>query len=234
MSSIIQLVKIILPSHILLFAQHYQNIIIGEQIYHGAKLIDNIQIKLNAFLQANSAIISFLLPSRKQFNGGEIEIYDYDLGIKQILFPSCFKGKIIATEFYDNIATIKALDNKRALNHIITRTYNSNCQAEWGDTKCTVNKENFKQHIKITNIMGNIIQYTILDGAVDYFYNPYLQDDLGNIIPILYLNHIQHEIYIEPIYSLILNNNYYLYGGCQKNITNCQSYDNSDNYLGFL
>ena len=229
-----KIVKLILPSETLLMTLYNKSLIIQEQTYYASYLIGDIDMQFSASLQADTAFISMIKMFSRQFNGAVLEIYDYDLTLQQIILPACFIGKVMETEIYDTIVTLKAYSSKQLLNRIITRTYDKQCQAEWGDNRCHINKELYKQQIQITNINNNNdTEYIVLNGIVNNFYNPYLVDSLGTVITVLNHNSVLKKFKCESFYTVQIGQVYSLYAGCQKDILNCNYYNNIKNYLGF-
>jgi uncharacterized phage protein (TIGR02218 family) len=213
---------------------HYDTALtILGQTYYASLLIGDVTMQFSASLQSDIAIISMIYKNKKRYDGGILEIYDYDLQTQQILSPASFVGKIMVTEIYDTTVTLRAYSTKRLLNRMITRTYNKSCSAEWGDNRCKMNKDLYKKQIQITNITDNTVTYTVLSGTVINFYNPYLVDSLGNKINIFNHDAILKKFKTESLYDMAIGQTYNLYAGCQKNISNCHNYNNIKNYLGF-
>lgn len=228
-----KIIKLILPSETLFMTLYDKPLVIAGQTYHPALLIGDITMQFSASLEADTAMIHIIHKHDTDYNNGMLEIYDYELVTHTILSPACFIGKIMATEIYDYTVTLKAYNSKRLLNKTITRTYGTQCQAEWGDNHCKINKDLYKQQIEITSITNNIITYTVLSGSVTDFYNPYLTDSLGNIIIIMNHNKTLRHFTCDPLYVCHIGQTYTLYAGCQKDIQNCNYYNNINNYLGF-
>ncbi len=228
-----KIIKLILPSDMILMTHYDTTLTIDEQTYHASLLIGDVTMQFSASLQSDTAIISMIYQNNKRYDGGILEIYDYDLQTEQIISPACFVGKIMATDIYDTTVTLRAYSAKRLLKRMITRTYNKNCSAEWGDNRCKMNTDLYKKQIEITNITDNTVTYTVLSGSVINFYNPYLVDSLGNMINIFNHDAILKKFKTESFYGIKLGQTYSLYAGCQKNISNCNDYNNTKNYLGF-
>ncbi len=228
-----KIIKLILPSEMILMTDYDTPLTILGQTYHASLLIGDVMMQFSASLHSDTATISMIHTHNKQYDGGILEIYDYDLLAQQVLSPARFVGKIMVTDIYDTTVTLKAYSSKRLLNRMITRTYNKNCSAEWGDNRCKINKDLYKKQIEITSITDNTVTYTVLSGTVINFYNPYLVDSLGNIITIFNHDAILRKFKTEAFYGIKLGQIYSLYAGCQKNILNCSYYSNVRNYLGF-
>ncbi len=110
----------------------------------------------------------------------QLEISDYDILNQTLITPQCFVGTVIQSQYSDNIVSLVAYSSKKLLSKIITRSYQSHCQALWGDTRCKIDKEAFKQTIQITQIEDKKITYDLLSAPLTAFFNPYITDNLGN------------------------------------------------------
>lgn len=206
---------------------------ISGQTYQASLLVGDITLQFSASLQSDTATISMIHTHNKQYDGGILEIYDYDLLSQQVLSPACFVGKIMMTDIYDTTVTLKAYSSKRLLNRVITRNYGTQCPATWGDSWCKINTDLYKKQIEIINITNNAVTYTVLSGTVINFYNPYLEDSLGNKINIFNHDAILKKFKTESIDTMEIGQTYSLYAGCQKTILNCNYYNNIKNFLGF-
>ena len=229
----LKLVTITLPFKTLYLTNYHRDLTIAGQTYKTSVLIDAIEHTISASLLPDTAQINLIPIKEHHFIGGILEVSDYDLQTHQILSPVCFYGTITQTQIHDTHMTLVAHSTKNLLNTVITRTYNTHCQAQWGDNRCSINTELYKQEIQITHINDNIIGYNVLNGMVDIFYSPYISNSLGHIIPIQNLDSVNHTFQTEPFYMFKIGQSYTLYAGCKKNTTNCQAYNNTMNYLGF-
>lgn len=212
-----------------------RDLLINGQIYRSDLLTDEIMIEYSASIQADEAYIQ-IVRDHINYLEGILQIHDYDLITQQIIQPANFVGKIIDIVGYDSVISLQAYSSKRDYDQYILRNYDTACDAIWGDHRCTVPRENYRQTIQIIDMFHDTeIFYALLEGEnIAQFHAPYLEDAMGNQIPIMRHDPIMQSFYCEPHYAFRIGQTYNLYTGCQKTPENCQKYGNFDNYLGFI
>lgn len=228
-----KIIKIILPSQIILMTIHNRHLQINGENYF-SHISDNVII-----MQQNDALNPDILQLKLfchaiDFTNGIIQVNDYNLDIQSVITPEQFYGKIYKIDVNDGVTTIYAQSVKSKLKTHITRTYQSGCGADWGDSRCTLNKDFFKQTILITQKNNNLITYNPINGYFGEFYSPYITNNLGEPLQIYNLDTNQKTFLTENTSQFMINQTYSLYAGCHKTKDNCLKYQNFSNYLGFL
>lgn len=188
----------------------------------------------------------------------EIEGYEFrgqDLIIKKVFigyltistnYVQRFQGTIDNLEFKNNKVIIKAKSWIHSLNTLVPkRTYKPICPWEFGPTECGYTKN--------INDSGTVT-YAISSGRNTFFdrNKKYIDNSLKNgFIEFTSGNNIgqkrkikenyystengqSYGIYDSFKYYIKISDNYNLTLGCDKSITNCQQYNNTQNFGGFL
>lgn len=228
-----KLIKLTTVQNEIFMTLYDRDLLVNGQIYAANMLTDPIEITYSDTLQPDQVVIH-LIRDADHYLDGVIEIYDYDLALQEILEPANFIGTISTVVRYDTTTRLEAHCQKRHYEKHILRRYSPVCEAIWGDNRCTINREDYKQTIEISHIVGGTVFYNLIEGDIPEFHAPYLEDLLGNKIPILSHDSENLSFISEAHYLFNSGQRYYLYAGCQKTKENCKKYNNYENYLGFL
>ncbi len=148
-----------------------------------------------------------------------------DISIKHIVSTYC--TEILKNKMHFEI-TLHGIAHK--LNKNIASCYSKNCRASFGDEKCGVNIENYKEKYNVTCIKGNIAYLEDMEKPDNYYKLSYAQTDKG--AKFMVASNIGNEV----IFYKNLSENvkfFYLSPTCDKeHKTCCEKFGNSANYRG--
>ncbi len=145
---------------------------------------------------------------------------------------SFFLGNVISTTFKPNDITLKLAPIAYNLKRGIGEYFSPNCRAEFGDSKCQINKSAFTFNGQITAVNGRLLTGSHSAKPVGYFVNGIINFANGNSFRIL---DDSKGILIAtvPNYTINIGDNYNIVAGCNKTLKICsQSFNNVVNFRG--
>lgn len=170
---------------------------------------------------------------------------DAHIEIAAIDLNNLSEGKIVLNSgfiesiSYDNssyIFNIKPYSEK--LKRVITQNYSKKCRADFGDSKCGINLENYKSNGSVTEIIDEKSFKVSALGQENFYYNYGIISFTNGANNGLKFNIKSYKddiikLFLSPNSAIEIGDNFEIFTGCDKSFNCCiEKFDNAENFRG--
>lgn len=236
------------------------NTILGFTDYSKNIIYDNIEYKSNSLFE-NKNINSSDLPIINQniiygcidedftendiksgkFLNSKFEIFliNYEHPNNGII--NLFTGYIKSISIYDNVFIATVCNIIEHINKQITETYSEFCRCKFCDSKCSLNKDNYKENGIVNKVINNKNFTTnsekILSKADNYYNDGIIEFTSGNNKgeknEIKFFNEGNFILKYEMPTNIEINDTFIVYKNCDKSFYTCSNiFNNAINFRG--